>query len=125
MQPDERDASAAQWHSAQCHCGRVRFEFFSNIDAAVECNCSYCSRKAALHHRVPEDAFRLIEGEGALAEYRFGSLRARHYFCSTCGIHTHCRPRSAPEQVNVNLNCAVDRTLQPAHVRQYDGLSWQ
>ena len=125
MQPDTRDPRAAQWHRGQCHCGRVRFEFFSNVDAAVACNCSYCVRKAALHHRVTEADFRLIRGDDALAAYQFGTFRARHYFCSTCGIHTHCRPRSAPEQVNVNLNCALDHTTRPTAVRQFDGLSWQ
>jgi hypothetical protein len=71
------------------------------------------------------DEFGLLGGEDALTEYRFGSFRASHYFCSTCGIHTHCRPRSAPEQVNVNLNCVVDRAVRPTDVRPFDGLSWQ
>lgn len=124
MRVDGRGAPAAQWYAAACHCGRVRFEFFSAIAAAVACNCSYCIRKAALHHRIAEGDFRLVDGADALSEYRFGSLRARHFFCSTCGIHTHCRPRSAPEQVNVNLNCLADRAARPAEVRAFDGLSW-
>ena len=118
-------AAPAAWHAAGCHCGRVRFEFCASLAAGVACNCSYCIRKAALHHRVTEADFRLLEGADALSEYRFGSRRARHFFCSNYGIHTHCRPRSAPEQINVNLNCLADRALRPTEVRAFDGLSWQ
>ena len=124
MQLEARDSGAAQWQQGRCHCGQVRFEFLSSVDSAVECNCSYCVRKAALHHRVTADRFRITEGETSLAQYRFGSLRAAHFFCTTCGIHTHCHPRSAPEQVNVNLNCAAETLARPAKVRQFDGRSW-
>lgn len=102
----------------------MAFEFLAGLDSAVSCNCSYCTRKAAMHLRVGADRFRLLQGEAALSLYRFGTLRARHHFCSHCGIHTHCRPRSAPEQVNVNLHCLEDPALRPATVRRFDGRSW-
>eukprot|EP00958_Prasinococcus_capsulatus_P019095 scaffold2306_cov282-Prasinococcus_capsulatus_cf.AAC.1 len=34
--------------------------------------------------------------EEALTEYRFGTHRARHLFCSTCGICSFYVPRCAP-----------------------------
>ena len=113
-------------HTGRCHCGAIRFEFSSDHRGAVRCNCSYCVRKAALHHRVMADAFVLSAGTDALAEYRFGTGLARHHFCRVCGIHTHCHPRSAPEQVNVNLHCvdAPDALLSALELSDFDGRHW-
>jgi len=114
------------WHAGQCHCGAVRFDFSSDLGKAVQCNCSYCTRKAALHHRVMADRFILRSGESALSAYRFGTRRATHFFCRHCGIHTHCHPRSAPAQINVNLHCVDEvATLGAAiDVSMYDGRAW-
>ena len=109
-----------------CHCGLVEFEFRAVVRMAVECNCSYCRRKAALHHRVAGESFALLKGADALATYQFGTHRARHQFCRVCGSHTHCHPRSAPDQVNVNLRCVdeLDPPEQHVSISQYDGRSW-
>ncbi|WP_209502141.1 GFA family protein [Variovorax sp. 1763] len=117
-------AEAGAWQQGHCHCGAVRFEFLLASHQGVSCNCSYCVRKAALHHRVPAGNFRLLAGAQQLSSYRFGTMRARHLFCSMCGIHTHCHPRSAPEEVNVNLHC-VDALLD-AHIELslHDGRGW-
>lgn len=117
---------STQWHSGRCHCGVIRFEFSSDIVKGVQCNCSYCTRKAALHHRVAAERFVLQSGRDALSTYRFGTRRAAHFFCRHCGIHTHCHPRSAPEQVNVNLHCVDEvAAMAPAiEISTYDGRSW-
>ena len=114
-------------HRGQCHCGLVQFEFRSSVSRAVRCNCSYCVRKAALHHRVTAENFALLAGENQLTAYRFGTLSASHYFCRCCGIHTHCNPRSAPQEVNVNLHCVEEGTaLEPLiEISAYDGRSWR
>jgi hypothetical protein len=44
-------------------------------------------------------------GEDALTLYRFNTLVAEHYFCSKCGIYTHHRRRSNPNQYSVNVAC--------------------
>jgi len=120
------DSPRLAWHSGQCHCGAVRFDFSSDLVRGVRCNCSYCVRKASLHHRVKAEFFILKSGADELSVYRFGTLRANHYFCRHCGIHTHCNPRSAPEQVNVNLNCVdqVAMMIPAIEVSAYDGRSW-
>ncbi len=47
----------------------------------------------------------MLEGAGALSEYRFNTGTARHYFCSNCGIYTHHRRRSNPNEHGVNAAC--------------------
>lgn len=119
-------ADALPRHTARCHCGAVRFAFASDIERGTRCNCSYCLRKGALHHRVTNGSFELLGGEDSLRLYQFGTFRARHYFCGVCGIHTHCNPRSAPHQVNVNLHCVegVDALLSSITLADFDGRNW-
>ncbi len=114
-------------HQASCHCGQVRYRFRSQIREMVECNCSYCVRKAALHHRIDAEQFELLQGAALLSQYRFATMQATHFFCSACGTHTHCFPRSSPGQVNVNLRCVENAVvlLATLPVRQFDGRAWQ
>jgi len=51
------------------------------------------------------DAFRITEGEDKLATYRFNSMSAEHHFCTVCGIYTHHKRRSNPNQLGVNVAC--------------------
>ncbi|MGV6860054.1 MAG: GFA family protein [bacterium] len=39
-------------YHGSCHCGRVKFSVAIRIDKVVSCNCSICSKKGGLHHRV-------------------------------------------------------------------------
>jgi hypothetical protein len=70
-----------------CHCGAVRFE--CEIDPAEDtsrCNCSMCAKGRFWKAIARKDAFRLLQGEDALSDYRFGSGTIRHAFCRRCGI---------------------------------------
>lgn len=69
-----------------CHCGAVRFE--CRLDSAAEtsrCNCSMCAKGRYWKSIVPKDEFRLMGGEDALTDYRFGSGTIHHFFCKQCG----------------------------------------
>ena len=44
-------------------------------------------------------------GEKALMVYRFNTGVVEHYFCCKCGIYTHHRRRSNPNQYRVNAAC--------------------
>jgi len=86
-----------QTYGGSCHCGAVRFEIETDLSKAIECNCSICSKKGALHHRVPAENFRLLAGKESLSLYQFGSKTAKHWFYSHCGIHPFSNPRMAPD----------------------------
>lgn len=89
-----------------CHCGRVVLEVALPADAlarARRCDCSYCRRRGAIMAGVPLDALRVVKGGDHLALYQWGTRVAEHYFCPTCGIYTHHRRRSNPNEYGVNV----------------------
>ncbi len=110
-----------------CHCGRVRFEIEAELTRATECNCSICTKKGALHHRVAPERFRLLSGQESLTLYQSGTRIARHWFCQHCGIHTYSNPRAAPDMVSVNLRCLDDFETEKGNIeiRQFDGRNWE
>ena len=70
---------------------------------------------------TPAD-FRLTQGEGKLATYRFNTRTAEHHFCSVCGIYTHHKRRSNPDQLGDNVACL--KGVSPFDFREvvvYDG----
>lgn len=88
-----------------CHCGRIRFEIDTDFPELTTCDCSICRRKNALMVRVHESAFRLLAGASDLAEYRFHTMTARHFFCRNCGIYPFHRKRVTPDFLGVNVFC--------------------
>ena len=110
-----------------CHCGAVQFEIMTKLDRAIECNCSYCSKKAMLYHRVEPENFTLLSGEDYLTLYQFDTKEASHYFCRNCGIHTFTRPRANPRLYSVNLRCLTGVDLQHPvfQIDKFDGKNWE
>ena len=53
---------------------------------------------------TPAD-FTVTRGEDKLATYRFNTGTAEHHFCSICGIYTHHKRRSNPNELGVNVAC--------------------
>lgn len=51
------------------------------------------------------EGFRIIAGEDRLATYRFNTKTAEHHFCRVCGIYTHHKRRSNPNELGVNVAC--------------------
>lgn len=114
-------------YHGSCHCGRVKFTVTTTIDKVIDCNCSICTKKGVLHHRVGTDQFTLLEGKAFLSLYQFDSKEARHYFCRECGIHPFSNPRIAPDKVSVNVRCLDDFDLTTEHyeVVPFDGRNWE
>ena len=116
------DASAGfVVHRGGCHCGAVAFE----VDApavidALECNCSICRMTGFLHLIVPRSRFRLLRGEDALTDYRFGTGTARHRFCRHCGVKGFYIPRSHPDGIDVNVRCLDRATISAVRVSLFD-----
>ena len=113
-------------YRGSCHCGAVTFEADLDTTEVARCNCSICTKKGAVHQRVTKDRFRLLSGQDDLQLYQFNKKIARHQFCRHCGIHTFANPRSAPDQVVVNLRCLDDFDLfAQASVKLIDGRNWE
>jgi hypothetical protein len=51
------------------------------------------------------DGINITQGSELLTVYQFNTNTAKHYFCSRCGIYTHHRRRSNPNQYGFNLGC--------------------
>ena len=110
-----------------CHCGRVKFSVSTNIDKVVECNCSICSKKGVLHHRVAPEQFNLLEGSEFLSLYQFDTKEAKHFFCNECGIHPFSNPRSAPNTYSINIRCLddFDHNVEEYVLIKFDGRNWE
>lgn len=107
-----------------CHCGAVAFDvtLTEGFASARRCTCSICRMRGAIAVTSTPDAFHVTKGEDKLATYRFNTMSAEHHFCSVCGIYTHHKRRSNPNQLGVNVACL--RGVSPfdfAEVVVYDG----
>ncbi|MCC6532670.1 MAG: GFA family protein [Burkholderiales bacterium] len=110
-----------------CHCGAIRFSIETTLDNASQCNCSICTKKGVINHRVPPQRLRILQGEDRLGLYQFGTRTAKHWYCTGCGIHVFSNPRRAPDQYAVNLRCLDDfyRVLPGIAIKQFDGQHWE
>jgi hypothetical protein len=91
--------------NASCHCGAVklRVRLSDGVATARRCDCSYCRMRGAVAVSAPLDGLEIVEGAENLTLYQFNTKVAEHYFCRTCGIYTHHRRRSNPNEYGVNV----------------------
>ena len=109
--------------TGSCHCGRVAFEVDGEIDSALACNCSICSRKGSLLWFVPRAQLRLRTDDAAASTYTFHPHRIRHRFCPVCGIHPYgegANPQGQP-MAAINLRCLDGIDLDAVPVTPFDG----
>lgn len=114
-------------YTGSCHCGAIRFEIDTEITQVTECNCSICSKKGILHHRVAPEHFRLLTDPAAVATYEFGTRLAKHHFCRICGIAVFTRPRAAPHLYTVNVRVLdnYDLAARNPKVVPFNGSEWE
>ena len=114
-------ATGAPWRRATCHCGAVelRVRLSGGLDTARRCDCSFCARRGAVAVTARREDVEVVKGADALALYRWGTLTAEHHFCRHCGIYTHHRRRSNPDECGVNAAC-----LEGVHLPDLDPVPW-
>lgn len=90
-----------------CHCGTIQFDvtLTEGFASARRCTCSICRMRGAVAVTSTPEAFQITQGEDSIATYRFNTGTAEHHFCKTCGIYTHHKRRSNPNQLGVNAAC--------------------
>lgn len=110
-------------YSGGCHCGKVRYEVTTALESLIECNCSYCSKKASLLTFVAPDAFKLLSGENELSEYRFNTHKIEHLSCKTCGVESYATGvgPDGKQMYAINARCLDDTDLGGVKTTKYDG----
>jgi hypothetical protein len=98
---------AGEVREGGCHCGAVRFRvtLSDGLASARRCDCSLCRMRGAIAVTARYGDLDLLSGADRLATYRFNTGVAEHHFCSTCGVYTHHRRRSNPDEYGVNAAC--------------------
>ncbi|AXI02160.1 GFA family protein [Aquirhabdus parva] len=104
-----------------CHCGSVKFSINSMITELTTCDCTLCLMRNAVMARVPEQSLKVIEGEKFLTLYQWNTFRAKHYFCSQCGIYVFHRKRAMPDHFGINVFCLTGFDMTSVAVRATDG----
>ena len=89
----------------KCHCGSIKFTINTKIRDLRRCNCSMCSRKGFVMGTALIDELTITSGEKNLTSYKWNTKTAEHFFCKICGINTHHKRRSDPNQYGYNIGC--------------------
>ncbi|HEY7163545.1 MAG TPA: GFA family protein [Candidatus Binatia bacterium] len=112
-------------YKGSCHCGKIAYEAEGDLNGAMSCNCSMCSRTGALLWFVPLSQFRLLAGEKDMGTYTFNKRVIQHRFCRTCGIHPFSEgedPRGN-QIAAVNIRCLDGVDLEKIPMQHFDGRS--
>jgi len=74
----------------------------------MQCDRSYCIRRATIFQMEPITNFKLIKGQDELTRYGSKEI-SDHFFCKTCGISTftYLKDQGNVVGVSVNIACLV------------------
>jgi hypothetical protein len=112
-------------YSGSCHCQAVTFDVELDLDQALQCNCSICSKLGAIWAFAPKSRFTLTAGASEQGDYLFNKSQLHHRFCTRCGIESYAEG-SAPDgtpTVGINLRCLEGVDVDKLSPRPYDGRS--
>jgi hypothetical protein len=112
-------------YTGSCHCGAIAFDVQGEIDGALSCNCSMCSRRGSLLWFVPRANLHLKSPASAASAYTFNKHVIKHRFCPKCGIHPYGEgidPKGNPIAA-INLRCIEGLDLATVAVHHFDGKS--
>ena len=109
-----------------CHCGAVelRVTLARGLATARRCDCSFCRRRGTPAVTVRLGDLEVVRGADRLTRYTWGTHTAKHHFCSVCGIYTHHKRRSNPNEYGVNMG-AIEGVNPAEHepIRWDDGVN--
>jgi hypothetical protein len=110
-------------YKGSCHCGKIAFEVEGELNGAMACNCSICSRKGSLLWFVPQDKLHLLTSEDNLSTYTFNKHVIKHRFCKACGIHPFAEGTDPKgnKTAAINIRCLEGIDLEALPVQHFDG----
>jgi hypothetical protein len=110
-------------YNGSCHCGKIAFEVEGDLNGAMACNCSMCSRKGSLLWFVPQEQLRLLTSAEDVGTYTFNKHVIKHRFCQTCGIHTYGEglDPKGDQIAAINIRCLEEIDLGSVPVQHFDG----
>jgi hypothetical protein len=110
-------------YNGSCHCGKTAFEVEGDLNGAMACNCSMCSRKGSLLWFVPREQLRLLTSDEDVGTYTFNKHVIKHRFCQTCGIHTYGEglDPKGDQIAAINIRCLEEIDLGSVPVQHFDG----
>ena len=91
-----------------CHCKEIQIELKleKGFEELVRCNCSLCKRRGYIMAKIKLENLKIIKGQDKLSVYKFGKkYLTEHFFCKICGIYTHHRSYTNPENYEYNIAC--------------------
>jgi hypothetical protein len=108
-----------------CHCGAVQYEFTTELDGAMECNCSICAKRGALWAFAKPEQVTMIKGDAVLSDYQFGKKRIHHLFCDNCGVGSFSRGTGPDGNVSYAINVRCLEGVDPSKLKitPFDGKS--
>lgn len=113
-------------YKGSCHCRKIAFEVEGEIDGAMACNCSMCSRKGSLLWFTSRSNMKLLTPEEDIGTYLFNKHVIRHRFCPVCGIHPYAEGTDPKGNATaaINIRCLEGIDLEKVPVQHFDGRSY-
>jgi hypothetical protein len=114
----ESEVPLMKTYNGNCHCGAYVFEArLPEITKLSICNCSICSKKAAVWAIPGKDCLTWVKGDvKTMKGYTFANKQFEHKFCGTCGTAMLFTGYFAPlkdgeqREPDVGLNVSGTRT---------------
>lgn len=112
-------------YTGSCHCGGIRFEVEGELNSALACNCSICSKKATLLWFVPRENMTLLTPAENITTYTFNKHVIKHQFCPVCGVQPFGEGADPSGHIisAINIRCLDDVDLSGIPTQHYDGKS--
>ena len=110
-------------YEGSCHCGAVAYEVEGELEMALSCNCSICSKKGALLWAVPRGSLRLKGPDENAGRYTFNRHAIVHRFCTICGIHPYAEDAEEGDGSTAYINIRCLEGVDPTSVEkmEFDG----
>ena len=100
-----------------CHCGRVAFEADGDLTAAVDCNCSICTKSGFLHWRIEREQLRMLTPWDRLSSLYLGHRQGAPLFLS--GVRSGYGARAAPQPQPVHGKHPMSGRCRSVHDRAH------